>query len=370
MKRNYLTPIVPNDQVPGDAVATNCSTDSIAKIVREYEGVKRKHAIGEMVKALKIEAPHVVAAFGEDAAVIEHGSEALLLAADGIWSRLMEADPYWAGYCSVLVNIHDIAAMGGHPVAMVDIFSMAKGTVMEKVVKGMHDASEQFGVPIVGGHLHPDAPYSVIDVAILGCARLDAIIYSSTAQAGDAVVAAIDLDGRVHPSCMLNWDSVTMKPASVVRAQIALLEEIGKKHLVTAGKDISNPGLIGTLGMLLEVSGKGADIDLAKIPKPDLSKNNISFDLWVRMYPGMGFILTAKKVDVDELVRLFAGVGMTAREIGTVTDSRELRIHYEGKDTQVFDFVGNGIMHIGQEDIACQAPGSRSGSGSKKTRKK
>jgi uncharacterized protein len=354
----------------GDFVATSCSTETIAKIVREYEGVKRKHAIGEMVKALRIDAPHVVAAFGEDAAVIEHGSEALLLAADGIWSRLMEADPYWAGYCSVLVNIHDIAAMGGHPVAMVDIFSMSKDTIQDKVVKGMHDASAQFGVPIVGGHLHPDAPYSVIDVAILGCARLDSIIYSSKAQVGDAVVAAIDLTGRVHPSCALNWDSVTMKSASAVRAQIAVMEEIGKKHLVTAGKDISNPGLIGTLGMLLEVSGKGADIDLEKIPKPDLAKNNLSFELWVRMYPGMGFILTAKKTDVDELVRLFNGAGITAREIGSVTDSHELRIHYAGRDTQVFDFVGNGIMHIGQEDISCQAPERRSGSGSKKSRKK
>ena len=93
----------------------SCSTETIAKTVREYEGVKRKHAIGEMVKALKIDAPHVVAAFGEDAAVIEHNGEALLLAADGIWSKLMDADPYWAGYCSVLVNIHDIAAMGGRP---------------------------------------------------------------------------------------------------------------------------------------------------------------------------------------------------------------------------------------------------------------
>ena len=347
-----------------------CSTETIAKVVREYEGVKRKHAIGEMVKALRIEAPHVVAAFGEDAAVIEHGSEALLLAADGIWSKLMEADPYWAGYCSVLVNIHDIAAMGGHPIAMVDIFSISRPDIQAQVVKGMHDASEQFGVPIVGGHLHPDAPYSVIDVSILGCARLDSIIYSSTAQDGDAVVAAIDLNGRVHPSCMLNWDSVTMKSAAVVRAQIAVMEEIGRKHLVTAGKDISNPGLIGTLGMLLEVSGKGADIDLGKIPKPDLAKNNITFELWVRMYPGMGFIMTAKKEHVPELVRLFEGVGMTAREIGTVTDSRELRIHYEGRDTRVFDFVGNGIMHIGQEDISCQAQPGRSASGSKKNRKK
>lgn len=331
----------------------SCSTETVAKTVREYEGVKRKHAIGDMVKALKIDAPHVVAAFGEDAAVIEHHGEALLLAADGIWSKLMEADPYWAGYCSVLVNIHDIAAMGGRPIAMVDIFSIAKTTVQEQVVKGMHDASAQFGVPIVGGHLHPDAPYSVIDVSILGSARLDSIIYSHLAQTGDSVVAAIDLHGRVHPSCVLNWDSVTMKSAAEVRAQIAVMEEIGRKHLVTAGKDISNPGIIGTLGMLLEVSGKGADIDLDRIPRPDLAENNLTFELWVRMYPGMGFIMTAKKAHVAELVRIFADVGMMAQEIGTVTDTRELRIHYEGKDTQVFDFVENGIMHLAEEDVAC-----------------
>ncbi len=332
----------------------NCSTETIAKVVQEYEGVRRKHAIGEMVRALKIDAPHVVASFGEDAAVIEHNGEALLLAADGIWSRLMEADPYWAGYCSVLVNIHDIAAMGGHPIAMVDIFSIAKTTVQEQVVKGMHDASAQFGVPIVGGHLHPDAPYSVIDVSILGSARMDSVIYSHTAQVGDSVVAAIDITGRVHPSCALNWDSVTMKTAAEVRAQISLMEQIGRKHLVTAGKDISNPGIIGTLGMLLEVSGKGAEIDLGMIPKPNLSENNLTFEQWVRMYPGMGFILTANNRHVKELIRLFASVGMTAHEIGSVNASRELRIRYEGKDTQVFDFIKNGIMHLSNEDVACQ----------------
>jgi putative methanogenesis marker protein 2 len=335
-------------------VVHNCSTETIAKVVREYEGVRRKHAIGEMVKALRIDAPHVLAAFGEDAAVIEHNGEALLLAADGIWSKLMEADPYWAGYCSVLVNIHDIAAMGGHPIAMVDIFSISKSTIQEQVVKGMHDASAQFGVPIVGGHLHPDAPYSVIDVSILGSARLDSIIYSHTAQEGDCVVAAIDLNGRVHPSCALNWDSVTMKSATEVRAQIAVLEQIGRKHMVTAGKDISNPGLIGTLGMLLEVSGKGAEIDLGLIPKPDLTENGMTFEQWVRMYPGMGFILTAKKAHVQELIETFAAVAMTANVIGTVDNEKSLRIRYNGDETQVFDFINNGIMHLTEEDVACQ----------------
>ncbi len=332
----------------------SCSTEIIAKVVQEYEGVKRKHAIGEMVNSLKIDAPHVVASFGEDAAVIEHHGEALLLAADGIWSRLMEADPYWAGYCSVLVNIHDIAAMGGRPLAMVDVFSIPKEShIQEQVVKGMHDASSQFGVPIVGGHLHPDAHYSVIDVSILGCARLDSVIYSHTAQAGDRVLAAIDLTGRVHPSCMLNWDSVTMKPAGAVRAQVALLEQIGREHLVTAGKDISNPGIIGTLGMLLEVSGKGAVIDLGLIPRPDLAAHNMTFEQWVRMYPGMGFVLTAKEANVPELIRRFGSVGMVAKAIGTVDTTQELRISYQGDETQVFDFIHNGVMHLFSEDLPC-----------------
>jgi len=324
----------------------SCSTEKIALAVREYEGVKRKQAIGEMVKAVRIDSPDVIASFGEDAAVIRHGDEALLLAADGIWSRLMEADPYWAGYCSVLVNIHDIAAMGGRPVAMVDIFSIASGSIMKQVIKGMHDASLQFGVPIVGGHLHPDTPYSVIDVAILGVADMDSVIYSHTAREGDKVIAAIDLSGRVHPSCILNWDSVTMKSPEYVRAQIGLLCELGKARLVTAGKDISNPGIIGTLGMLLEVSNKGATIDLDAIPRPDLKQNSISFDQWVRMYPGMGFILTVDERHAGDVCSRFGQVGITAHVIGTVDNGHNLRITHNDTSTMVFDFSENGIMRL------------------------
>lgn len=326
------------------------STATIAAVVREYEGVRRKQTIGEMVNAVRIESPGVLASFGEDAAVIEHGDEVLLLAADGIWSRLMEADPYWAGYCAVLVNIHDIAAMGGRPVAMVDVLSISDPAIQKKVILGMHDASLQFGVPIVGGHLHPDTPYSVIDVAILGCAPRDAVIYSHTAQVGDAVVMAVDLEGRVHPSCALNWDSVTMKSPDEVRSQIRVLEGLGRDHLVTAGKDISNPGVIGTLGMLLEVSEKGATIDLDKIPTPDLQENKMTFEQWVRIYPGMGFILTANPQKIPEISLRFREVGMTACVVGSVDRSRTLQLVLGDQKSQVFDFNKRGIMRLFSDD--------------------
>jgi hypothetical protein len=331
----------------------DCSTARIAAVVREYEGVRRKHAIGAMVRAIRIDAPEVIASFGEDAAVIEHGDEVLLLAADGIWSRLMEADPYWAGYCSVLVNIHDIAAMGGKPLAMVDVFSISNQRIQKAVLAGMHDASFQFGVPIVGGHLHPDTPYSVIDVAILGVAPKNAVIYSHTAQEGDAVMVAVDLEGRVHPSCALNWDSVTMKSADQVRAQVHLMQEVGKEKLVTAGKDISNPGMIGTLGMLLEVSGKGALIELDLLPKPDLALHAMTFEQWIRIYPGMGFVLTTPDENTGELRRRFASVGMTAAVIGSVNSTRKLQIAYQGEDSPVFDFSHNGVMRLFSDDGSC-----------------
>ena len=330
-----------------------CSTELIAQAVREYDGVRRKSEIGAMVRDLRLDCPGVVASFGEDAAVIEHHNDALLLAADGIWSRLMDADPYWAGYCSVLVNIHDIAAMGGRPLAMVDIFSISSNDIKDKVIAGMRDASSQFGVPIVGGHLHPDTPYSVIDVAILGIAPMDAVIYSSTAQTGDLVVVAIDLEGRVHPSCTLNWDSASLRSSEIVRAQIHVMEEIGARHLVTAGKDISNPGIIGTLGMLLEVSGKGATITVESIPTPDLEKHQISLPQWLRIYPGMGFILTLNKENFNEVASLFTATGMTVQIIGEVNDSRDLRISYQGDECSVFDFsTAEGITNLGVEQ-AC-----------------
>ncbi len=339
----------------GVLVVRDCSTDTVAKAVREYEGVTRKHEIGGMIRALRIESPDVVASFGEDAAVIRHNAdEALLLAADGIWSRLMEADPFWAGYCAVLVNIHDIAAMGAKPVAMVDVLSISSERIRTEVTRGMVAASAQFGVPIVGGHLHPDTPYSVVDVAILGTGKMDDLIFSHTAGKGDQIIAAIDLDGRVHPSCCLNWDSVTMKSADQVRAQIGLLQELGARRLVTAGKDISNPGVIGTLGMLLEVSGKGAVIDLEAIPRPDLAAVGIPFEQWVRMYPGMGFILTARDEHVDEVCRRFADVGMTAASIGRVDDTRNLTVTYQGARTEVFDLDRDGIIRIFAGEDTCR----------------
>jgi len=316
--------------------------ESLAAELRGFVGITRKKAIGDLVGHFPVESDLIIASFGEDAAVIDDGDEVMLLAADGIWSRLLEADAEWAGYCAVLVNVHDIAAMGGWPVAMVDVLSAGSSDLAEAVLSGMRKGIEKFKVPIVGGHLHPDTPYSALDVAILGKAKKGAVILSSSAKPGDSVVVGIDLDGRVHPSFAINWDSTSFKAGEILLRQLGSMRELAERGLVTAGKDISNPGMLGTLGMLLESSRAGAVVDLDKIPKPE----GMEMVAWQKMYPGMGFVVTTPAAKAEEVAGIFRGRGLTSAVIGRVTEKRRLLIESNAEKAVLFDFEAETITGI------------------------
>jgi putative methanogenesis marker protein 2 len=305
-------------------------------------GITRKKQIGNLMQFFPIESERIIASFGEDAAVIDDGEEVMLLAADGIWSKLMEVDPEWAGYCSVLVNVHDIAAMGGWPVAMVDILSVGNSEIANKVLLGMKKGIEKFNVPIVGGHLHPDTPYSALDVAILGKAKKNAVILSSTAKEGEVIIAAADMDGKAHPKFTINFDSTSFKDRKTLLNQLGAMQELGERGLVRAGKDISNPGLLGTLGMLLETSNVGAVVDVESIPVP----SGLDLSSWLKMYPGMGFVVTAKSEDAERVLEVFLRRGLTAKVIGQVTADRQLIIRKGLEEAVLFDLTRECVTGI------------------------
>ncbi|MDQ1261219.1 MAG: uncharacterized protein QG575_400 [Euryarchaeota archaeon] len=316
--------------------------ESLASQLRGFVGITRKKQIGSLMQFFPIESERIIASFGEDAAVIDDGEEVMLLAADGIWSKLMEVDPEWSGYCSVLVNVHDIAAMGGWPVAMVDVLSVDNQELAEKVLRGMKKAIEKFHVPIIGGHLHPDTPYSALDVSILGKAKKSGVILSSTARAGEMVVAAADMDGQPHPRFAINFDSTSFKDSKTLLTQLGCMQELGERGLVKAGKDISNPGLLGTLGMLLETSRVGAVVDVDKIAVPV----GLELTSWLKMYPGMGFVVTTKPENAQAVLEVFERRGLTARVIGRVTEERKLVIRRDGEEIVLFDLEKECVTGI------------------------
>ncbi len=320
----------------------------IVKEIREFEGVTRKKPIADLIsifQSVRSEYSNAVVDFGDDAAVIDvGGDEYILFAADGIWGRLVNASPWWAGYTSVLVNVNDIAAMGGRAVAMVNVLSSDDKNACKEIIRGIRDGIAKFGVPMVGGHLHPDTPYTSLSVAIIGTVKKGCEIRSGTANAGDSIIAAYDMDGKVGPNSPYSFDSTTMKEPGVVRAKYKVMQELGEKKLVTAGKDISNPGLIGTLGMLLETSGKGARVDLEKIPAPE----DVEFIQWLKIHPATGFIVTSLPENESEVIRLFESAGYTAASIGVIENTSRLDICYKNECATVFDFKRDVVTGITQ----------------------
>ncbi len=314
--------------------------------LREWRGTVRKGPISEVAAMLLPPCDGaIMAAFGEDAAAIRLGDDVLLLAADGILEDLVAADPYWAGYCSVLVNANDIAAMGGRPLAAVNVLSCGDEAVRAHIVKGMRDACSKFGVPMVGGHLHPDTSYSAIDVAMLGVTTEACLVLSDGARPGDLVVIAMDLDGDFTEGIPYSWDTTSRKTAGEVATRLGAVHDLAP--LLSAAKDISNPGTMGTLGMLLQASGAGGEVDVGLIPCPD----DVDLVQWLTAYQGCGFVATCSPDSSDEVMEGFSQRGLTSSVVGRVTDSASVKVSFGGEMAELFDLSVDSLGCIRPQSL-------------------
>ena len=320
--------------------------ENLVKDIQEFKGVSRKSSIDNVINLLS-EAYNVsgdvIIDIGDDASAVDIGNnQVILIAADGIWGDIMNVNPYWAGYCSVLVNVNDIAAMGGKPLAMVNIMSINNDEIYEDLLTGIKDGCLKFGVPMVGGHLHPDAECDSLGVAIVGIAQKDKLITSFGAEVGDKVIVAIDLDGKPHEMFSLNWDTTYDKDAQLVQDQITAVQYLAEHDYIKSGKDISNPGILGTLEMLLETSDKGAEVNLLDIP----INENMSWNDWLKSYPGSGFVFTASDDKCEFIKEYLAKYSIEANVVGEVTDTNSLYLTYEDKRIEVFNQDKNPVFKL------------------------
>lgn len=262
------------------------------------------------------------------------GDRYVLFATDGIMGSLVDTDPYYAGYFAVLVNVNDIAAMGGRPMAMVDVISSLDPRVSSEIIRGMQEGVRKFGVPLVGGHSHPDSTYDAIDIAIIGSVGKDALLRSTTATPGDDIVFVIDTEGFYPDNLPLAYVTTVDKPDDLVRAQMEAVAVVGERRLAHSCKDLSNPGSIGTLGMMLESSSVGAVVDVTKIPSP----HGVDQIRWHLSYQGCGFCFACDPAKSEEIIRIFEDVGCQGAVVGKVDDSEKLVITDGKESTVLFDF--------------------------------
>ena len=91
----------------------------LAATLRAGRGLAAKHDIAAVAARLSLSSDDAVPV-GDDCAAIPDGDGFLLLAIEGFINEFVARDPWFAGWCGAMVNISDVAAMGGRPLAIVD----------------------------------------------------------------------------------------------------------------------------------------------------------------------------------------------------------------------------------------------------------
>jgi AIR synthase-related protein len=314
--------------------------DRIAAALRASRGVAAKRDIAEAVARLGVSGACDVPV-GDDCAAIPDGDGYLLLAIEGFMNEFVAGDPWFAGWCGVMVNVSDVAAMGGRPIAVVDAIWAAGEADAAPVLAGMGEAARAFGVPIVGGHTNTRTDRGQLSVAILG--RATRLLSSFDARPGDRLIAAIDLRGRYREP-FSNWEAATDAPPARLRGDLDVLPAIAEAGLALAAKDISQGGIVGTTMMLAECSGVGASVDITAIPRPD----GVAMDRWLQTFPSYGYILSVAPAHAAAVIGRFAARGIAAAEVGTITRGGRVDVT-DGRATQtIWDFERELLIGCGQ----------------------
>lgn len=318
--------------------------EKVVERVRGYPGVQRKQPIAAVVERLNqthrfgTQLPN----WGDDAAAIPWGDEYLLVAADGIVTQLLVNEPYAAGKASVMVTVNDVYAMGGRPLGLVNVLASGDEQQRINIVEGIEKGCRKLQVPMLGGHLHPDAPVDrpALSVTIIGRARK--LLRSHRAAAGDDLVMAVDLAGRAGCRSVVSWDANSGKSPEALRHRLEALPVIAEAGLAAAAKDVSNAGLIGTAAIMMENSGRGGVIDLDRIPCPD----PLTLEQWILCFQSFGFIVSVHPERTEAVRTIFSDRGIAAAVVGRVEDSDRVRLRCAGESALLFDFSREIITGI------------------------
>ena len=321
-------------------MARALNLEALARELRDSEAFRNKCRIRPMTEAFAGLTRASGIRNGDDAAAIPDGDGWLLLAAEGIVASIVRQNPYLAGKCAVLANVNDIYAMGGRPVAMVDVIGTPDGEAAREICRGMRENAERYKVPVVGGHLLRTTTDASVALAILGRARR--CLTSFDARPGDHLVLVARKNGRWLADLGF-WNATLPEDDGSLLSDLELLPACAEAGLAAAGKDVSMAGVSGTALMLAESSGLGVTLDLDRLRPPE----GVPLAPWLLAFMSYGFLLAVSPANLAALTALFAARGLAAAPVGEFGRERRASLRQGDRRAVLWDFearpfVGGG----------------------------
>ncbi|MDP9151727.1 MAG: sll0787 family AIR synthase-like protein [Myxococcota bacterium] len=328
---------------------TTRTLEQVTALLRESSAFQSKRDIASITEAME-SSPRAVERWkpvdrrvrlGDDTAAIPDGAGYLLFAAEGMSPEFLDGDPYFAGWSSVMVNVSDVAAMGGYPLAVVDVYFHTPASAADAVIAGMRDACAAYGVPLVGGHTSRSTggPHALV-VAVLG--RAERLLTSFGAHSGDAILFAVDLRGEYRPGFPF-WNATAGRAPESLRGDLELMGTLAASGGVHACKDVSNAGIAGTLLMLLEASGVGGVLRLDGVPMP----NGVPLEKWLLTFPSYGFLITTPTDGAAAVRGVLRERGLACECVGRVDGSHRLRLSLKDEQALLWDLTRQSFTGFG-----------------------
>ena len=278
---------------------------------------------------------------GDDGAAVAHRGEYLILCGEAIVPEFVRSDPHAAGAAAVITNVSDVRAMGGRPVGLVDMLVSPDRDHAEAVLDGIAWAADLLGVAVVGGHLtlgHEPA----LSASCTGVATRP--LFAHAARPGDALLAAFSLEGR-YTEGTLYFSSLRDRDPESLRSDGEALVELAEAGIANAARDVSMPGVAGSLLQLLETAGCGATLEIEDIPRP----RGVPVDRWMLSFPSFGFLIVAPPDRATDAVEPFARRGLACARCGSLDDSGALRLAASGETAQVWDLSAEPFTQLRAE---------------------
>jgi selenophosphate synthetase-related protein len=151
------------------------------------------------------------------------------------------------------------------------------------------------------------------------------------------LIAAFCLQGRYFSDAAFFTSLRDREPARL-RDDGEALVEVAERGLCRAARDVSMPGVGGSLLQLLELAGCGATLDLDRLPRPD----GVALERWLLTFPSFGFLLAG----APEACSAFTRRGLAAAVCGSFDDTRVLRIAAGGESAAVWDLAAEPLTGL------------------------
>lgn len=219
----------------------------------------------DLIRRIKAMASHVNTGvelgIGDDCAILRPSADPLLvttdLLMDGRHFVLADCGPDAAGYKAMGVNLSDIAAMAGRPIAAFVAVALPRDGTRETAIglmRGLAEMATRHGVQLAGGDTNAWNGPLVVGVTVIGAAHAKGPVPRSGAMVGDAIFVTGPLGGSILGR--------HLRPVPRVLEAQTLHSRLHLHAMI----DLSD-GLASDLRHILDASGGlGATLDAQAIP--------------------------------------------------------------------------------------------------------